>query len=127
MITYINIFYLISAVCFILGIKKLSHPKTARSGNSISAIGMFIAIIAVLYQEFVKPGHMDWSIIFIGVLIGTIIGMIAAIKVEMTQMPQLVAIFNGLEEALLPLLQVQNFYLKQHQTLLLSQLLCLVL
>ena len=95
MITYINIFYLISAVCFILGIKKLSHPKTARSGNSISAIGMLIAIIAVLYQEFVKPGHMDWSIIFIGVLIGTIIGMIAAIKVEMTQMPQLVAIFNG--------------------------------
>jgi len=95
LITYINIFYLISAVCFILGIKKLSHPKTARSGNSISAIGMLIAIIAVLYQEFVKPGHMDWSIIFIGVLIGTIIGMIAAIKVEMTQMPQLVAIFNG--------------------------------
>ena len=95
MITYINIFYLISAVCFILGIKKLSHPKTARNGNSISAIGMLIAITAVLYQEFVKPGHMDWSIILVGVLIGTIIGMIAAIKVEMTQMPQLVAIFNG--------------------------------
>ncbi len=95
MIAYINIFYLASAVCFIIGIKKLSHPKTARSGNSIAAIGMLIAIITVLYQEFVRSGEMDWNIILIGIVIGTIIGIIAAIKVEMTQMPQLVAIFNG--------------------------------
>ena len=95
MIAYINIFYLVSAVCFILGIKKLSHPKTARSGNTISAIGMLIAIITVLYQEFILSGEMNWGIILIGIAIGTIIGIIAAIKVEMTQMPQLVAIFNG--------------------------------
>ena len=68
MIAYINIFYLVSAVCFILGIKRLSHPKTARSGNSIAAIGMLVAIITVLYQEFVQPGHMDWSIILIGMM-----------------------------------------------------------
>tara|TARA_B100002051_G_scaffold275111_1_gene317941 strand:+ start:99 stop:1466 length:1368 start_codon:yes stop_codon:yes gene_type:complete len=92
---YINIFYLISAVCFILGIKKLSHPKTARSGNTIAAVGMLIAIITVLYQEFISTNQMDWNIIFIGVAIGIVIGMFAAIKVEMTQMPQLVAIFNG--------------------------------
>ena len=98
----INIFYLISAVCFILGIKKLSHPKTARNGNTIAALGMLIAIITVLYQEGTKilpgtaePQTMDWTIILIGIGIGTIIGLIAAIKVEMTQMPQLVAIFNG--------------------------------
>ena len=95
MTDYINIFYLISAVCFILGIKKLSHPKTARSGNTIAAVGMLIAIITVLYQEFISTNQMDWNIIFIGVAIGIIIGMFAAIKVEMTQMPQLVAIFNG--------------------------------
>tara|TARA_Y100001970_G_scaffold292475_1_gene433910 strand:- start:68 stop:1435 length:1368 start_codon:yes stop_codon:yes gene_type:complete len=92
---YINIFYLISAVCFILGIKKLSHPKTARSGNTIAAIGMLIAIITVLYQEFISTNQMDWKIIFIGIAIGVVIGLFAAIKVEMTQMPQLVAIFNG--------------------------------
>tara|TARA_B100001540_G_scaffold253893_1_gene230665 strand:- start:757 stop:2124 length:1368 start_codon:yes stop_codon:yes gene_type:complete len=92
---YINIFYLISAVCFILGIKKLSHPKTARNGNTIAAVGMFIATITVLYQEFISTNQMDWKIIFIGIAIGIVIGLFAAIKVEMTQMPQLVAIFNG--------------------------------
>tara|TARA_B100001250_G_C19791816_1_gene786874 strand:+ start:747 stop:2114 length:1368 start_codon:yes stop_codon:yes gene_type:complete len=96
LIAYINIFYLVSAVCFILGIKKLSHPKTARSGNTIAAIGMLIAIITVLYQEFIITDKMDWNIILIGIAIGTMIGLMAAIKVEMTQMPQLVAIFNGL-------------------------------
>jgi|TARA_B100000530_G_scaffold309288_1_gene234948 NAD(P) transhydrogenase subunit beta len=92
---YINIFYLISAVCFILGIKKLSHPKTARNGNTIAAVGMLIATITVLYQEFISTNQMDWKIIFIGIAIGIVIGLFAAIKVEMTQMPQLVAIFNG--------------------------------
>ena len=77
------------------GIKKLSHPKTARNGNSIAAIGMLIAIITVLYQEFISTNKMDWNIIFIGIAIGAVIGLFAAIKVEMTQMPQLVAIFNG--------------------------------
>ena len=95
MTDYINIFYLISAVCFILGIKKLSHPKTARNGNTIAAVGMFIATITVLYQEFISTNQMDWKIIFIGIAIGIVIGLFAAIKVEMTQMPQLVAIFNG--------------------------------
>ena len=101
----INIFYLISAVCFIIGIKKLSHPKTARNGNAIAAIGMLIAVVTVLYQEWTKdillpsgeivPQSMDWTIILIGILIGTIIGSIAAVKIQMTQMPQLVAVFNG--------------------------------
>ena len=95
MTDYINIFYLISAVCFILGIKKLSHPKTARNGNTIAAVGMLIATITVLYQEFISTNQMDWKIIFIGIAIGIVIGLFAAVKVEMTQMPQLVAIFNG--------------------------------
>tara|TARA_Y100001970_G_scaffold226213_1_gene279610 strand:+ start:4001 stop:5368 length:1368 start_codon:yes stop_codon:yes gene_type:complete len=88
---YINIAYVISAVCFILGIKKLSHPKTARSGNMIASLGMLVAIIATLYAG----ETLNFQLIGIGVLIGAIIGGLAAQKVEMTQMPQLVAIFNG--------------------------------
>ena len=86
-----DISYLISAICFIYGLKMLSHPKTARNGNIIASIGMLIAIIATVY-----PGTgLDISMIAIAMLIGSIIGLFFAIKVEMTQMPQLVAIFNG--------------------------------
>jgi NAD(P) transhydrogenase subunit beta len=88
---YTNLSYVLSSVLFILGIKKLSHPKTARSGNLFAAIAMFIAIIATL----VSYNNLDYKIIFIGIAIGSIIGAVFAIKVEMTQMPQMVAIFNG--------------------------------
>ena len=88
---YINIAYVISAVCFIMGIKMLSHPKSARKGNSIAALGMLIAIVSTLYAGEV----LDFKLIAIGMLIGAIIGGFAAQKVEMTQMPQMVAIFNG--------------------------------
>ena len=86
-----NIFYLISAICFIIGIKMLSHPKTARRGNMIAALGMLIAIVTVLFFKNI----VSYEFIIIGILIGSIIGVFAASKVEMTQMPQLVAIFNG--------------------------------
>ena len=88
---YSNIFYVLAAVLFILGIKKLSHPKTARNGNFIAASGMLIAILATL----ISYGAIDLQIIFIGMIIGSIIGATFALKVEMTQMPQMVAIFNG--------------------------------
>ena len=86
-----NIFYVFAAVLFILGLKKLSHPKTARSGNTIAAAGMFIAIVATL----IAYDQIDYQLIAVGMIIGTIIGATFAIKVEMTQMPQMVAIFNG--------------------------------
>ena len=86
-----DISYLISAICFIYGLKMLSHPKTARNGNIIASIGMLIAIIATIY-----PGSgLDLKMIAIAMIIGSIIGVFFAMKVEMTQMPQLVAIFNG--------------------------------
>ncbi len=88
---YTNIAYVLSAVLFILGIKRLSSPKTARSGNTVASIGMLIAIVATL----VSYGHLDFKIIIIGMIIGSIIGAFFAIKVQMTQMPQMVAIFNG--------------------------------
>ena len=88
---YTNIAYVFAAILFILGIKRLSSPKTARSGNTVASMGMFIAIVATL----VSFDLLDFQTIAIGMIIGTIIGAFFAIKVEMTQMPQMVAIFNG--------------------------------
>ena len=87
-----NILYLISAVAFILGIKRLSHPKTARSGNFLAALGMLIAIAATLASSNV----LDLKLIAIGVGVGSVIGLLFATRVQMTEMPQMVAIFNGL-------------------------------
>ena len=87
-----NLFYLISAICFILGLKRLSHPKTARSGNFLAALGMLIAIAATLASSNV----LDLKLIAIGVGIGSVIGLLFATRVQMTEMPQMVAIFNGL-------------------------------
>ena len=86
-----NIFYVLSSVLFIFGIKKLSHPRTARSGNLIASLGMFIAIITTL----VVSKNLSYELIGIGIIIGSIIGAFFAVRVEMTQMPQMVAIFNG--------------------------------
>ncbi len=88
---YTNLAYVFAAILFILGIKKLSSPKTARKGNTIASIGMLIAIIATV----VSFELLDFKLIVIGMIIGSIIGATFAIHVEMTQMPQMVAIFNG--------------------------------
>ena len=87
----IPVLYLLSGVFFIVGLKLLSHPKTAPRGNSIAAIGMFIAIIATLLNNQI----LSYELIFSGIIIGGLIGSIAARRVEMTSMPQLVALFNG--------------------------------
>jgi len=86
-----NIFYVLSSVLFIFGIKRLSHPRTARSGNLIASMGMLIAIVTTL----VVSDSLSYELIGIGIIIGTIIGAFFAVRVEMTQMPQMVAIFNG--------------------------------
>ena len=87
-----NLLYLVSAIGFIVGIKRLSHPRTARSGNFLASLGMLVAIIATL----TSGANFDWQMIALGVGIGSILGIIFAVRVEMTQMPQMVAIFNGL-------------------------------
>ena len=86
-----NIFYVLSSILFILGIKKLSHPRTARNGNLLASVGMFIAIVTTLANN----ENLSYELIGIGIIIGAIIGAFFAIRVEMTQMPQMVAIFNG--------------------------------
>jgi NAD(P) transhydrogenase subunit beta len=88
---FIDIAYLVSAISFIYGLKMLSHPKTARNGNIIASLGMLIAIITTVYLGT----NLDFSKILIAMALGSIIGAFFAIRVEMTQMPQLVAIFNG--------------------------------
>ena len=107
----LTILYLIGSITFILGLKMLSNPKTARKGNLIAAAGMTIAILGTifLYQddEGKKLGNYAW--IFGGILIGTIIGAFAAKKVKMTAMPQMVSIFNGMGGACAALISLVEF------------------
>jgi len=86
----INFSYVISAVLFIFGLKMLSSPATARRGNLLSALGMLLAIIVTLLYQ-----GLDYKWIFIGVFVGTVIGLAAAYRVKMTSMPEMVALFNG--------------------------------
>ena len=83
--------YLVSAVLFITGLKRLSHPDTARGGNQLAAIGMLLAIVATLVGEQI----LTWQWIIGGLLIGTVVGGFMARFVKMTAMPQMVGLFNG--------------------------------
>ena len=103
---FIDIAYLVSAVSFIYGLKMLSHPKTARNGNIIASVGMLIAIITTVYLGT----NLDFSKIIIAMVLGSIIGSFFAIRVEMTQMPQLVAIFNGFGGAASALVASAEFF-----------------
>lgn len=84
--------YLIASFLFIFGIKKLNRVKTARQGNLLSSLGMLLAIIATFWNM----GQIHWSTIFSAILVGSLMGAYLSIKVQMTAMPQLVAMFNGL-------------------------------
>jgi len=87
----IRLAYLAAAVLFILGLKFLSTPRTARRGNVVAAVGMLVAIVATLCDERV----VSFTWIIIGITVGTVIGAVAAQRVKMTAMPQMVALFNG--------------------------------
>jgi len=87
----IDIAYLVSAIMFIYGLKRLQSPSTARKGNQLAALGMFVAVVATLFvQQILTPAQM-----IIGVVVGGGFGAILAKRVEMTGMPELVAAFNG--------------------------------
>ena len=83
--------YLIASVLFILGLKGLTRVRTARAGNRQSALAMLIAVVATLLHL----GFVSYTWILIGLVVGTAIGAYAAVKVEMTEMPEMVALFNG--------------------------------
>ena len=92
MLTIINLFYIVAAILFIVGIKQLGSAETARQGNRISAIGMLIAVVVTLINSEV---FNSWYWIIGGLGIGAAIGAVAASRVQMTGMPELVALFNG--------------------------------
>lgn len=89
--TVVPIIYLVSAVFFIFGIKQLARVKTSRRGNTLAAVGMLLAILGSLLEL----GVVDYRWIGGGMLVGTIIGAAFAIRVQMTSMPEMVALFNG--------------------------------
>ncbi|HEU5405600.1 MAG TPA: NAD(P)(+) transhydrogenase (Re/Si-specific) subunit beta, partial [Gaiellaceae bacterium] len=86
-----NVLYLIPIVTFILALRFLSNPAHARRGNQIGAAGMLVAIVVT----WVRAGGGSWWVLVIGMLIGGGFGAVAARKVRMTAMPQMVALFNG--------------------------------
>jgi NAD(P) transhydrogenase subunit beta len=106
----INLGYLAASILFIVGLKNLSTPKTAVRGNTLGALGMFLAVVITLFDQKV----VKYEMIILGILIGSAIGALLATKIEMTAMPQLVALLNGfggLASVLVPAAELNNAYL----------------
>jgi H+-translocating NAD(P) transhydrogenase subunit beta len=109
-LSILELIYLISSVLFILGLKMLSHPATARKGNSLAAVGMVMAIVAtiLLHHRDGKPiGNI--GLILTAIAIGSVIGWVIAKRVKMTAMPQLVSFFNGMGGAAAALISMIEF------------------
>lgn len=87
----INLFYLAAAVLFIIGLKGLTHPRTAVRGNLLGAMGMLLAVVVTLLDQRI----ISYEVILAGMVVGALVGVILAYRVPMTGMPQLIAIFNG--------------------------------
>lgn len=104
--TGIQLTYLVAASLFILGLKKLGSPATARAGNVWAAVGMFLAIVATLLDRQV----LNYEMILIAIAIGSVIGAVVAYKVAMTEMPQMVGLLNGLGGAASALVAVGEFW-----------------
>ena len=88
----VDLCYLVSAVLFVIGLKGMTKPRTAVRGNLIGSAAMLLAVVATLLHRDV----LSWTGILIGIAIGSVIGTMMAKRVQMTTMPQLVAVFNGL-------------------------------
>ena len=89
--TFINLAYLVASVLFIFGLKGLTHPRTAVRGNLLGALAMLIAVAATLLDRQI----LSFEMILAGVVVGSLIGAGLALKIQMTAIPQLVALFNG--------------------------------
>jgi NAD(P) transhydrogenase subunit beta len=114
--------YVAASVTFILGLKKMSHPATARAGNQIAAAGMLVAILATLFisvrrtggdgpalYELTKPPLFIYGLILLAIAAGTVVGWITARRVKMTKMPELVSMFNGMGGACAALIGLMEF------------------
>ena len=104
--TWINVAYLVAAILLIVGVKRLSHPRTARSGNWIAAVGMGIAVaFTFLVKEIDHYGLM-----LAGIALGAVVGVVSARAVQMTAMPQMVALFNGVGGGAAALIAAAEFH-----------------
>jgi NAD(P) transhydrogenase subunit beta len=103
---FIHICYIVAFVLFIVGLGRLTGPRTAVSGNRIAAVGMAIAVIATLLTEGMDH---NWVLIVIGLVIGTVVAVPAARNVKMTAMPQMVALFNGVGGGAIALISWAEF------------------
>jgi NAD(P) transhydrogenase subunit beta len=115
----LEICYLIGSVTFIVGLKMMGNAKTARKGNLIGAVGMTIAILGTIFlHEGTAVSGMVFGLIFGAIAIGTIIGWMAAKKVQMTKMPELVSMFNGMGGACAALISIIEFnhLMENHDT-----------
>ena len=88
---YVDLFYLVASILFILGLKQMSSPRTARQGNFLGALAMLIAIVVTLTDERI----VSFQVIIAGVVVGALVGGVMAYRSPMTAMPQVVAVFNG--------------------------------
>ena len=88
----IDLFYLLAAILFIIGLKGLTKPRTAVRGNLLGALAMLIAVVVTMLHQDV----LSVSGLLVAMAIGSVVGIVLAIRIEMTAMPQLVALFNGL-------------------------------
>ncbi|MEA5420252.1 NAD(P)(+) transhydrogenase (Re/Si-specific) subunit beta [Spirulina sp. CCNP1310] len=104
--TGIQLSYLVAASLFIIGLKQLGSPASARRGNQLAAVGMLIAVVATLLEQQV----LNYTMILVGIVVGSVIGAIAAYRVAMTAMPQMVGIFNGLGGAASALVAIAEFW-----------------
>ena len=107
----LTICYIIASVSFILGLKMLSHPASARKGNLIAAAGMALAVAGTIFLYKDEDGNAlhNYGWIFGGILVGGIIGVMAARKVKMTAMPEMVSLFNGMGGACAALISIVEF------------------
>lgn len=105
----LSIIYLISTITFVIGLKYLGHPETAKKGNLIAAAGMGLAIIGTIFIHDLKVPTFIYIIIGVAIALGSIIGWLIAIKVEMTKMPELVSLFNGFGGASAALIGIVEF------------------
>ena len=110
--TLIDLGYIVASILFILGIKMLGRPERARRGNLVSALGMLIAIVAVLFECC-----LDFTWVISGLVIGSLIGLIAARTVQMTSMPQMVALLNGFGGIASFLVGWENYHSQPDNTL----------
>lgn len=105
----LSIIYLIATVTFVIGLKLLGHPETAKKGNLIAASGMILAIIGTIFLNNLEVPNFIYYLIGLAILVGAIIGWIISVKVEMTKMPELVSLFNGFGGASAALIGIVEF------------------